>query len=332
MELFSFALKGNYKRYYNDLKEIGKATSKKPFIMFCDTVLCTLFLGSGMQDYLNFRFYEKKWKEKKEYVTIGSASKFYDKAANIKYAPFISNKVNFFKNYKTFVKRDMFDYTEGYDKYLEFIGKHNIFIKKPNIGLGGSNIEKINSKSIENHEYFYKQLEKEEAHLEEYIIQNSKWGKINPGSVNTLRVMTFAIDGKVDIFFTVARIGVGDSVVDNFHAGGISALVDVEKGILVGKGYTKKLETFTHHPLSNVEINGYKIPYFEEIKDLVKKAALVNDKIHVVGWDVAITENGPLIIEGNRGPGWDIVQVTLNKGGKYMIRKIKKEMKNHNLW
>ena len=280
----------------------------------------------------NYRFYEKTWKERKEYVTIGYLSKFYEKTANIKYAPFISTKTNFFKNYSEFTRREMYDPEEDYDSFLKFIEKHSIFIKKPTIGLGGGGIEKINSKEIIDYQLFYEDIKKEKYHLEEFIIQNQEWGKINPGSVNTLRTMTFAVNGKVDIFFMVARIGNGDSVVDNFAAGGLSALVDMEKGRLVGTGLTKKLEEFTHHPISNIKIDGYKIPYFEEIKEMVSKAALVNDKIHIVGWDVAITDNGPLIVEGNRGPGWDIVQVILNKGAKSKLKEIKEEMIKNDLW
>ena len=47
---------------------------------------------------------------------------------------------------------------------------------------------------------------------------------------------------------------------------------------------------------------------------MVLKASLESDKILVVGWDVAISEDGPVIIEGNRRPGFDIVQVL--SGGK----------------
>lgn len=59
---------------------------------------------------------------------------------------------------------------------------------------------------------------------------------------------------------------------------------------------------------------------------MVLKAASVNTNIHIVGWDVAISKNGPLIIEGNRGPGFDLVQVLLKKGTKYMLDDLKKEV------
>lgn len=64
---------------------------------------------------------------------------------------------------------------------------------------------------------------------------------------------------------------------------------------------------------------------------MVLKAALVNDKVNMVGWDVAISKNGPLIIEGNRGPGFDLVQVLLKKGTKYMLDDLLEELKIGNL-
>ena len=57
MGLLSFALKGSYKRYWNNLKDLSKKVNKKPLSMFIDTCFCTLFTGSGMQDYLNYKFY-----------------------------------------------------------------------------------------------------------------------------------------------------------------------------------------------------------------------------------------------------------------------------------
>ena len=64
---------------------------------------------------------------------------------------------------------------------------------------------------------------------------------------------------------------------------------------------------------------------------MVLEAVLVNDKVNMVGWDIAISKDGPLRIEGNRGPGFDLVQVLLKKGTKYMLDELLEEVKNGEL-
>jgi len=332
MDLVRFALVGNYKRFYQDLKKIGKEKKKSPLLMFIDTALCVIFIGGGLQDYLNYRFYEKSWKERRKYVTIGYQAKMYKKMANIKYAPFFSNKPNFLRNFRKYTKRDWYDSEMEYEKLEEFLSIHDTFILKPIIGLGGTNVQKIETKTIVDRKKFYEDLKNKKMFIEEFIVQDPRWGEICPNSVNTLRVMTSVVNGKPKLFFAAARIGSGKYVVDNFHAGGMAALIDLETGKLIGNGFTKKLDEYERHPVTNIKIDGYEIPYWNEVKEMVLEAALVNENVNVVGWDVAITKDGPVIIEGNRGPGWDLVQVLLNKGTKYMLEDIKKEMKQHGLW
>lgn len=332
MDLLRFALVGNYKKFYNDLQGIGKKNKKSPLIMFVDTAISTVLFGSGLQDYLNYRFYEKSYLVRSKYATIGYQAKVYKKAAKIEYSSFFSNKINFNKNFQKYTKRNFYDYEEGKENLREFLNKNKEFIIKPIIGLGGTKVEKIQANKIKDIDKFYDKLKNERLFLEQFIIQNKEWGKISPNSVNTIRVMTSAINGKSEVFFAAARIGNGKVIVDNFHSGGMGVLIDLEKGILLGNGINKKLEEFEYHEQTKIKFNGYKIPYWQEILEITKEAALINDKVNIVGWDVAITDKGPVIIEGNRGPGWDLVQVLLKKGTKYMLEDIKKQMKKEGVW
>lgn len=106
--------------------------------------------------------------------------------------------------------------------------------------------------------------------------------------------------------------------------------MDIKAGKLVGNGIDKKLNE-SEKSITNIKFDGFQIPYWEEIKEMVLKAALVNDKVNLVGWDVAISKNGPLIIEGNRGPGFDLVQILLKKGTKYMLDDLLQEVKEGKL-
>ena len=117
------------------------------------------------------------------------------------------------------------------------------------------------------------------------------------------------------------RVGNGVNNCDNFHQGGVGCTIDIESGRLIGDAIDKDLNTFSHHPVSNTAFDGFLIPNWDKAKEMVLEAALVNDKIHVVGWDVAITEEGATLIEGNRRPGFDLVQVVSRRGRKDIMRK-----------
>ena len=327
MGLLSFALKVNYKRYWNKLEDLSKKVGKKPLPMFIDTAMSTLVCGSGLQDYLNYKFYEKSWKERKEYATIGYQAKFYKLTANIEYAPFFSNKINFHKNFKKYVKRECVSYEDGFDKVKEFIEKRKAVVVKPISGLGGKEVRKVDTKDIKDLKKFYEDLNANNEFVEDLVIQNKEWDKLNPGSINTLRVVTYALNGKSKVMFAVARIGSSDKIVDNFHCGGVGVRIDIDKGCLTGKAINKDNEEFDETPRTKVKVDGYKIPMWDEVKKMVCEAALVNDKVNVVGWDVALSDKGPLLIEGNRGPGMDIIQVLYNRGVKKELEEIKKEVK-----
>lgn len=207
MSIVKFALSGNYKRFYNELKEISKTNNKPAFIMMIDTAISTVLLGSGLQDYLNYKFYEKTFKERKTYVTIGNMEKAYRVLANIEYADFFSNKVNFHKNFALYTKRDFVSPDDEFNKFEKFLQMHEAFVRKPIRGLGGESVEKIQTKEIENKLEFFENLKKDNKFIEELVVQDETWGKLSPNSINTLRVMTTAVNGKSKIIFAAARIG-----------------------------------------------------------------------------------------------------------------------------
>lgn len=327
MEFISFLLKGNYKRFYDNLKEIGSKNKKRPFLMFLDATTCAVLFGSGLSDYLNYKFYERTWKEKSKYVTIKYGSKFYQKYSPREYANNLSIKTNFHKEYSKYTKRDYFAYEFGFEKLKEFLEKHDTFIIKPVDGLGGSGVMKMQKTDIQSIEKFYEDLKLNNTFLEEFVVQDDQWGKISPNSVNTIRAMTRIIDGKPELFYAAARIGSGKSVVDNFHQGGVGVSIDMENGNLRGAAISKDLKVLEEHAVTKVKFDGFKIPYWDEIKNMVLEVASINKNLKVVGWDVAISNKGPLLIEANRRPGFDLVQVIEDCGTKYMLEAVIKNSK-----
>ena len=60
------------------------------------------------------------------------------------------------------------------------------------------------------------------------------------------------------------------------------------------------------------------------MKEMVYEACRMHPEMTVIGWDVAITDEGPLLIEGNRRPGFDMVQMLVDEGQKYVIEDMTK--------
>lgn len=144
-------------------------------------------------------------------------------------------------------------------------------------------------------------------------------------SVNTIRVETILYNDEIYIPGYVLRVGNGANV-DNFGAGGIICKVDGESGIIEGNGLNKKMDEFKVHPLSNVEFNGFKIPLWEDIKKIAIEASEISKKIapgvRLIGWDIAIIEDSPILIEANCFPDITMLQTLKNEGSKQIYEKL----------
>jgi hypothetical protein len=116
----------------------------------------------------------------------------------------------------------------------------------------------------------------------------------------------------------MVRTSFGENrTVDNLHAGGIGALVDIDTGRLgqaSNLGSDARLGWFASHPDTGAPIEGRVIPRWTETKAAALAAhRQFTDRV-VVGWDIAILDDGPIIVEGNGNPDLDILQRFMRTG------------------
>ena len=182
----------------------------------------------GLSDYLNYKFYERTAKERRKYVTIKYASKFYAEYSPKEAATNLRIKPKFHEHYGKYTRRDYFIHEHGIEKLKEFVEKHHEFIVKPVDGLGGSGVKKASIDEYASIDELYNKIETNRTFLEEIVVQNEEWGKICPKSVNTIRAMTRIMNGKAELFYAAARIGNGKVIMDNFHQGGVGVSIDME--------------------------------------------------------------------------------------------------------
>jgi hypothetical protein len=315
MAFYSYAFTANYKRFFTKLKAISKAENRSFLGLVFDTGWCILHYGMALTDYLNYKIYNRTAEERKRYAGVRHQNCFYETVNPSEYKKRFTVKPTFLKEFAAYTKRDFIVPAEdNYEAFLSYIQSRECFMSKPYDGIAGQDVKKVYSKDITDPKAYFEDCIANRIFLEDLVIQHPGMNVLCPASVNTLRIMTFNDHGKSRILWMGLRIGNGVHAVDNFHARGMVVGIDPETGRLIGNAVNTDNEEFSHHPTTGVQIDGFQIPCFEEAKELVLKAALESDKILVVGWDVAISENGPLIIEGNRRPGFVLPQVAEGRG------------------
>lgn len=110
------------------------------------------------------------------------------------------------------------------------------------------------------------------------------------------------------------RMPTGPAAVDNFTAGGLAASVSIASGIL-GAAIRKAAqgETLDCHPDSGARITGTELPLWPAALDLCRRAHRAFPAFPFIGWDIVLTDAGPLLLEANLTWGAELVQMTNGK-------------------
>ncbi|MBO7698065.1 MAG: hypothetical protein J6S38_03390, partial [Erysipelotrichaceae bacterium] len=227
------------------------------------------------------------------------------------YYHIVDDKIEFNEHFAAYMKRDWLDMRKtSLQEFEKFCKKHDEMMIKPLNLTGGAGVEKLYVKDYSSIKELYDLILNKKAYLvEEVVKQHHDISKIYPYSVNTYRVLTIKTDDDVDVIYGIIRFGNNGSVVDNHHAGGMSTPFDVETGKILYPAVDLDLNLFEEHPMTHVKFVGYQLPFWPEAKQMVKEAALLIPEIRYNGWDVAVSEDGPLLIEGNYLPGYDLMQL-----------------------
>ena len=142
---------------------------------------------------------------------------------------------------------------------------------------------------------------------------------VTAGALPTLRILTcLNAERQPEVMAAMIRTSFGQNVtVDNLHAGGIGALVDVDSGAMSRSsnlGSNARLGWFSNHPDTGQPIEGRHVPCWAEAKALAVAAHREFSDRVVIGWDVAILADGPILVEGNGNPDLDIIQRFMRVG------------------
>ena len=303
------AAKMDYGAMLKTANMLHKKTGKSRIWLLADMAKCAARYNAGYIDYKIAEMYRLSDAQRATQITRGISNSIVARMNDKKFWHFFDNKTEFNQLFSAQVKRGWLNLLEASEEdFAKFLEGRGDIICKPIDGSSGQGILKCTPEEYGDPKALYQRLREAGIGIvEDKVIQHPAIAALCPTSVNTIRVATLLGDKKEGIVYAYIRIGNG-KVMDNVDCGGMAAPVDIETGVITGVGANKAGETYEIHPMTGTKIPGTQIPYWEDVKTMCLDAMHVVPQVRFVAWDVAITEDGPVFIEGNSFPSHAIPQ------------------------
>lgn len=257
--------------------------------------------GCMFNEYFNFEFPKLSVVGRSSYITDKNRYALYAALNGYKNREVFDNKKKTFELYQNYYGRDCVcvEDESDFSKLEAFVNRHERFLLKPIVGTIGAGVRLVNREDCSNSELLQTCLAERGAMLEELIVQSAQMSSLNSSSVNTVRMPCVLCEDGVHVLAPFIRMGRAGSLIDNAGAGGIFAGVDSDTGIVVSKGTDKKANRYIRHPDTGAQIVGFKIPRWNEALNLVSELSRVLPEQRFIGWDLALTDGGWAVVEGN---------------------------------
>lgn len=301
----------NYRAMLDTVAFLHKKTGRSRIWLFFDMVHCGLKYGAGYNDYRICEFYNLTAQQRATYVTRGVNNRIVQLMNQKAFFHVMDNKCEFNEVFAKYIHRGWLNMQTATDEqFREFMQNRDRIITKPMDDTCGRGVEILCKADFADLHAMRQQLTQLNSGLiEDVIPQHPEVSRLYPHAVNTYRIVTVFSEGKANVVYAFIRIGNGGRAVDNINAGGMAAPIDLDTGIITYPAFDKDSNYFDTHPATGCPIVGYQLPFWKESLDMCIEAAAVLPQIGYAGWDIAVSEDGPQLIEGNPFPGHDILQM-----------------------
>lgn len=291
------------KKVNNELQQLSFIEGINICWLYIDYIICLITYGCLINQYTKGHFYIMGRLVRNRAFTQRRLEKVISLANNRSHIHILENKNEFNKFFSEYVERDWLCSKdmkkESFDRV--FNSNEELFIK-PLDSQEGEGIRKIKTSTVAS-DVLYNEL-KAGNYIIESIIRQHKKMFLGNQSVNTARILTVLDkEGSAHIVRAGLRAGVGDTVVDNFSVGGVLYEIDPVTGLVDHKGIQGDNYNVIYHPGTDICMLGFQLPHWDKAICAVTKAAEKIPQCKFIGWDVAFTNKGVELIEGNHNPG-----------------------------
>ncbi|GAA3771276.1 hypothetical protein GCM10022240_24300 [Microbacterium kribbense] len=292
-------------------RQIAREQNKWMPAVAADMLFSAAFCDTAFIDYYEADFAALSRRERRTFMTSLIQHHIANRLNDADAAEVFADKRRFHRAFAGFTGREWLDLEETGPAELEqFAVRHPVLIAKEPISREGHGVFRYRADEVTDWAAFHAELvAKGQLLVEEAIVQHPYLAEYCPGTVNTTRLVSYFDGTDVHIVSRVQKFGRG-AVSDQFSWGGFFTMLDRD-GRAVGQGHSGKNNTFyPTHPDSGKSIVDFRVPRWDEAVALIDRAARIVPEVPYVGWDIAMTAEGPVLIEGNWIPGLYETRVT----------------------
>lgn len=160
--------------------------------------------------------------------------------------------------------------------------------------------------------------------IQEKLYSHADLQVFNNSALNTTRIVTMLNNGSPDYLTGFQSFATNNALIDSWSSGSIYVGINIEDETLKKYAFAsvedKRFSLLTRHPDSNISFENTKIPFLNDAINICRKAHLLFPYNFILGWDIAITNDGPVFIEVNEKPGMNVVQC-VDGGLRFKILK-----------
>ena len=331
--------------YYHTLIFVRKHSFSKPLRIFRDYLFLSRSKGLTTEEYYDFEFEKRDEAFRKSFLGLNEQRYYLDYLNPVKYYSLSRNKYMAHKMLENtgVRKSELYCYYQPEARYISSTDNASDLagvlhtLKEKNVQScvikatetsHGDNVWVIKTVDYQDKNALMTRFDgqiiklsevlgKEPLIFESVVRQTKQFSDFNESSVNTVRFMTTLWpDGSARVIATFIKIGRAGKCVDNAGGGGnVDACVDLETGEIkyaIQYDGWRKINEIEKHPDSGNQLNGVVIENWDAFKSEVIKFQQAFPYCKAAGWDIAITDDGPVVIEVN--DFWD-------RTGQFFIRR-----------
>ena len=284
-------------------KEASAQHHKAVPVIVADMLWSAARHNVGFQDYIDYDFAMLSQAERETFMTHPVSNQLSQRYDHPDFRWIFQDKVAFDQHFAEHLHREWMVVEEGNaDAVRDFAQRLGTIVTKEPVGQAGTGVHRYHAAEIEDWTDFHRGLlARGELLIEEVIRQHDALAAVCPGTVNTTRITAFFDGEKAHILAMAQKFGRG-AVSDQMTFGGFYTMLD-ENGHAVGAGYDSHGHVHETHPDTGFPIADFQLPHMEAVRAFIDQVARVVPQVQYVGWDVVVSPEGPVLVEGNWGAG-----------------------------